>query len=156
MNAQGVAEAYEADLRQFFSRRGLGSGDFPRFDLILLGLGLDGHTASLFPDTLALRETQQWVVANWVEKLQSFRITLTFPVLNNAAEVVFLVAGSDKASIVARIFERTPGELSYPAQRVRPSSGNLRWMLDTAAASQLAPGQLGPASSASAPAPKTS
>ena len=89
-NAQRAAEEYEETLRTFFRLR---AGEFPRFDLVLLGMGADGHAASLFPGTEALRERKHLVVANWVEKLHAHRITMTLPVFNRAAMVLFLVSG---------------------------------------------------------------
>src|SRR5207248_9403854 len=89
-SAEAAAAMYEQTLRSFFK---LKAGELPRFDLILLGMGPDGHTASLFPGTAALEENQRLVVANWVEKFNTYRVTFTFPVLNNAASVVFLVSG---------------------------------------------------------------
>jgi 6-phosphogluconolactonase len=127
-----AATAYEQDLRKFF---GLKSGEFPRFDLALLGLGPEGHIASLFPDSMALNERQRLVVANWVEKFKTYRITLTLPVLNHAACVMFMVSGADKASIVKQIFENPDAHL--PAQEVRPADGELLWFMDQAAASDL-------------------
>jgi 6-phosphogluconolactonase len=128
-----AAGTYEDSLRGFFR---LSPGAWPRFDLILLGLGDDGHTASLFPGSAALSEDARLVVANWVEKFKTSRITFTFPVLNHAAEVVFLVSGAGKASIVREIFSRSQNTI-FPAQRVRPEQGRLLWMADRQAASQL-------------------
>lgn len=129
-----VAEAYEQTLRKFF---GLKAGEFPRFDLILLGIGPDGHTASLFPETEALQQRSRLVVANWVEKLKTSRITLTLPVLNAARCVVFLVSGIDKAAALHEVLEGSgPGE-KYPSKLVRPSDGKLIWFVDRAAASEL-------------------
>ena len=105
-DAGAAALAYEQTLRTFFA---LQPGEFPRFDLILLGLGPDGHTASLFPRSLALGETKRLVVANWVEEFKTDRITFTFPVLNHAACVMFLVSGAEKARIL-RGRAREPGE----------------------------------------------
>jgi 6-phosphogluconolactonase len=133
-----AALRYEADMRDFFETHGLVEAGFPRFDLILLGMGPDGHTASLFPESLALQETHYWVVANWVETSKTHRITMTFPVLNNAAEVIVLVAGNAKAPIVAEILAQTATAPKYPVQSVKLRSGTKRWMLDKAAASQLA------------------
>jgi 6-phosphogluconolactonase len=132
-DAAAAAADYETKLRRFFE---LKAGEFPRFDLILLGLGPEGHTASLFPDSLALDEQSHLVVANWVAKFNTNRITLTFPVLNRAAEVMFLASGADKADMVHQILEarNTP---PLPAQRVQPADGNLLWMLDEAAAAKL-------------------
>jgi 6-phosphogluconolactonase len=127
-----AATAYEQGLRKFFDLR---AGEFPRFDLVLLGLGPEGHIASLFPDSMALNERQRLVVANWVEKFKTYRITLTLPVLNHAACVMFMVSGADKASIVKQIFENPDAHL--PAQEVRPADGELLWFMDQAAASDL-------------------
>jgi 6-phosphogluconolactonase len=133
-DAAAAAAAYEQTLRKFFA---IEPGQFPRFDLILLGMGPDGHTASLFPGTAALKEKSRLVVANWVEKLKTDRLTLTLPVLNAAACVMFLVSGTDKASVLRALLQNdTPGE-QYPAKLVRPSDGKLIWMVDRAAASEL-------------------
>lgn len=106
----------------------------PRLDLILLGLGTDGHTASIFPDSEVLHETKRLVAAPWVEKQKSYRITMTLPLINNAASVVFLVSGAEKAEIVRQVIK---GPKRYPAQEVRPAEGELRWMLDREAARKL-------------------
>lgn len=129
-----AADLYEADLRQSF---GLAPGQPPRFDLILLGLGTDGHTASLFPGTSALTEQRRWVCASWVPKLQSHRVTLTFPVLNAAAEVLFLVSGKEKAEVLRAVLHGQGAGDTLPAQLVRPHSGRLLWLADAAAASLL-------------------
>lgn len=112
-------------------------GKLPRLDLILLGMGPDGHTASLFPGTAALQEKKLWVCANYVEKLKMHRLTLTFPVLNSGANILFLVAGADKAKVVREVLEGPRGR--YPAQRVRPARGKRGWFLDEAAANLLRP-----------------
>jgi 6-phosphogluconolactonase len=130
--AQQAAEDYESKLRAFFQ---LAPAECPRFDLIFLGLGQDGHTASLFPGSAALSESTRLVVANWVEKFQAFRITLTFPVLNAADQAVFLVSGESKARIVKEIF--TSPTSAYPSQMVHPREGRLLWMLDQPAAGLL-------------------
>lgn len=137
-----AAARYEADLRDFFGPHGLMEAGFPRFDLILLGLGLDGHTASLFPDSPALRESERWVVANRVDRLNCSRITLTFPVLNNAREVVLLAGGTAKAAIVAAVLGQDAAASIYPVQRVKLTNGTKRWMLDRAAAAQLGAGEI--------------
>ena len=131
-DANVVAKDYEEALKLFFR---LKPGEFPRFDLILLGLGPDGHTASLFPNTAALNETKRLVVANWVEKFKANRITFTYPVLNNAACVIFLVSGADKADMVRTVLE--DGRADLPSQRVHPVNGRLLWLLDKGAASKL-------------------
>jgi 6-phosphogluconolactonase len=104
----------------------------PRLDLIFLGLGTDGHTASIFPGSEVLHETKRLVAAPYVKKFQSYRITMTLPLINNAATVVFLVSGAEKAEIVKSVFD---GENNYPAQAVKPTHGELIWMLDKDAAS---------------------
>lgn len=129
-----AAREYEAELRESFR---ILSNDVPRFDLILLGLGDDGHTASLFPGTSALDDTTHLVAAPYVEKLKAYRLTLTLPVLNAAANVAFLVAGANKRAILKRVFEDDAGVVKLPAQRVRPSKGRLFWFVDEAAAADL-------------------
>jgi 6-phosphogluconolactonase len=131
-DADHVARAYDQTLRTFF---GLRPGEFPRFDLVLLGLGPDGHTASLFPGTAALNENRSLVVANWVDKFQTYRLTFTLPVLNRAGCVMFLVSGADKANIVREVLENENADL--PSQKVRPADGRLLWLLDRAAGSDL-------------------
>jgi 6-phosphogluconolactonase len=133
-DAAAAAEAYEKTLRKFFQ---VGPDAVPRFDLILLGMGPDGHTASLFPGTAALQERSRLVVANWVEKLKTHRLSFTLPVLNAAYCVAFLVSGMDKAAVLKTVLEDdVPGE-QYPAKMVNPSSGKLIWFVDRAAASEL-------------------
>ncbi|MEY2412657.1 MAG: 6-phosphogluconolactonase [Acidobacteriaceae bacterium] len=136
-SAESAARNYEKQIKGFFK---LSPGEFPRFDLVLLGMGPDGHTASLFPLSGALRERSHLVVANWVEKFKTDRITMTFPVLNNAATVMFLATGAEKAPIVKEVLENSASGL--PAQTIRPASGRLIWMLDEPAASQLSPQML--------------
>jgi 6-phosphogluconolactonase len=131
-DAGQAALAYEQTLRNFFRPS---PGSFPRFDLVLLGMGPDGHTASLFPGTTALEEKQHWVVANWVEKFSAFRITLTYPVLNSAACVMFLLSGGEKSEMVRRALKDPSADL--PCQKVRPVDGELIWFLDQAAAAKL-------------------
>jgi len=138
-DAAAAAQAYEQTLRKFFA---LEAGQLPAFDLILLGMGPDGHTASLFPGTEGLNEKTKLVVANWVEKLKTHRISLTLPVLNAARCVAFLVSGTDKAPVLKSVLEgNVPGE-QYPAKLVRPAQGKLIWLLDRAAASGLSGGGL--------------
>ncbi len=126
-----AAAAYETALRDFFA---VPRGGFSRFDLILLGIGEEGHTASLFPGSAALEESERLVVAVYVEKLSTDRITLTLPALNSAAEVAFLVSGKSKAEVVKRTL-RDGADL--PAARVAPADGRLLWFLDKEAASFL-------------------
>lgn len=134
-DAGAAAEAYEQTLRKFFQ---INPGEFPRFDLILLGMGPDGHTASLFPGTAGLQEKSRLVIANWVEKLKTHRLSFTLPVLNAARCIAFLVSGTDKAPALRAVLdENCPGE-QYPSKLVKPKDGKLIWFLDRAAASELA------------------
>ncbi len=127
-----AAASYEEELRGFFELDGV-----PAFDLILLGMGEDGHTASLFPETSALDVTDRWVVANPVLKLETTRLTLTIPVINAARSVIFQVAGEGKALALKEILECDADPRAYPAKSIRPESGDLTWMVDRAAASLL-------------------
>ena len=127
-----VARDYEDELKRVLAPS---AGQFPRFDLILLGMGEDGHTASLFPGSAALQETKRGVAPNFSPSLKSWRITLTFPVLNAAAEAIFLVAGAEKAERLKEVFEGPAGR--YPAQRIQPMSGELWWYIDEGASRLL-------------------
>ncbi len=129
-----VAGIYAGELRAAF---GLGADGVPRFDLIHLGLGDDGHTASMFPGTTAMHETERLAVAVWVEKFQQHRITMTPVVLNNAAEVQFLVAGASKVDVLPQVISGPYEPDRLPSQTVKPSSGQLRWILDREAAAKL-------------------
>jgi 6-phosphogluconolactonase len=120
-NAAEAASEYEQTLRDVTKQT------LPRLDLIFLGLGTDGHTASIFPGSEVLQETERLVAAPWVEKLKTYRITMTLPLINNAASVVFLVSGADKAEIVKEVLE---GGNKYPAQAVKPTQGELVWMVN--------------------------
>jgi len=125
-----AAASYERDLGQFFG------GEFPVLDLVMLGIGEDGHTASLFPETAALEVTDRLAAANPVPKLDTTRLTLTVPVLNAAREVCFIVSGAGKAGSLAEILEGDAAPRQYPAKLVRPPGGPT-WMVDRAAASAL-------------------
>lgn len=131
--AQAAAD-YEQTLRQFFARRRDGS---VRFDLVLLGMGDDGHTASLFPGTAALEETERLVAENYVEKLDAWRLTLTAAAINAADRVMFLVSGKSKAETLQQVLEGSGQPYELPAQLIQPASGNLLWLLDEPAASKL-------------------
>ncbi|MGA8762804.1 MAG: 6-phosphogluconolactonase [Candidatus Sulfotelmatobacter sp.] len=133
-DAAAAAEAYEQTLRKFFAPK---ASEVPRFDLILLGMGPDGHTASLFPETVALQEESHLVVANWVEKLNTNRITFTLPLINAARSVAFLVSGADKAPVLREVLEGNADGKKYPSKLVRPSEGKVIWFVDRAAASEL-------------------
>ena len=128
-DAAAAASEYEQTLVEVTKQT------LPRLDLIFLGLGTDGHTASIFPGSEVLHETKRLVAAPYVEKVKSYRITMTLPLLNNGATVVFLVSGAEKAEIVKAVLE---GENKYPAQAVKPTEGELIWMLDKDAAAYLA------------------
>lgn len=130
-SAAAAAHAYEQTLRTHFG------ATLPRFELVLLGLGEDGHTASIFPRSEVLHETERLVAAPWVEQLNSYRITLTLPVLNNGASVVFLVSGEQKAEVLREVLQTESNPARYPAQAIRPNSGNLLWLVDQAAARLL-------------------
>ena len=136
-NAVEASSYYERDLRRFFGERDLVTGGAPVFDLIFLGTGPDGHTASLFPGSAALNETGKWVTENWVEEFKSYRITVTYPVLNNAVLLIVLVAGAEKAPIIENVLEKQSNSRLYPIQGVMPRFGPKLWLLDEAAASRL-------------------
>ena len=129
-NAEAAAINYEGTLRTFFN-------GLPRFDLVILGLGEDGHTASIFPGSPVLHETKRLVAAPRVEKLNTFRITLTLPVLNNGATIVFLVSGSSKAQILQEVLTSESDPERLPAQAIQPTHGELKWLVDQPAASLL-------------------
>ena len=133
LDPQSAAKDYEEQIRSEFA---LHENELPRFDLILLGLGDDGHTASLFPGTAALGESTRLAVANWVAKFNTFRITVAYPVLNNAAEDLFMVSGKGKAEIAAKVLSQSATP-EFPAQRVQPANGRLLWLLDQDAADLL-------------------
>ncbi len=138
LGAAEAAQRYERTLVTFFD---LAPGAFPRFDLVLLGLGGDGHTASLFPGTAALRERAFRVTANTVPQLGTERVTLTYPTLNAAREVLFLVAGADKARALAAALDPAARAEEIPARGVAPADGRLTWLVDRAAAAHLALGE---------------
>jgi 6-phosphogluconolactonase len=136
-----AAARYEADLKKSF---GLSGTDLPRFDLVQLGMGPDGHTASLFPHTDALRVTDRLATANYVEKLDTWRVTLTRPVINHARQVFFLIAGTDKAMVLNEVWEGPLDPERLPSQFIVPANGILTLLLDQAAAAFLpAPDDLG-------------
>lgn len=111
----------------------------PQFDLILLGMGPDGHTASLFPHSCILHDMERWAAAVYVDKLQAWRVSVTFPVLNHARHLLFLVAGADKAAMVGRIHAGASSLPTLPVQRIA-AQGSVEWLLDSAAAAQLPAG----------------
>lgn len=129
-----AARIYEEEIREFF---GLGEDEFPRFNLTLLGLGENVHTASLFPEIPALHETGRIAVPVEVDAPQRHRVTLTAPAINNSARVMFLVAGTEKAEAVKSALEGPRDPNRFPAQLIAPSNGEVIWMLDRAAAALL-------------------
>jgi len=131
-DANQAAAVYEQSLREFFRPA---AGQVPQIDFILLGIGPEGHTASLFPDTKELEERQHLVVGNYVAVHSTWRITCTYPVLNNGANVMFLVDGASKADIVRTALKDPSSNL--PCQGVKPLNGNLMWYLDQAAGARL-------------------
>ncbi|MBI1819222.1 MAG: 6-phosphogluconolactonase [Nitrospirae bacterium] len=126
-NPEEAAIAYEKSLRTFFKIEGAG---FPQFDLVILGVGNDGHTASLFPGSKALNEKKKWVAAPFVEKLKATRISLTFPVLNRAAHILVLATGKEKREILNAVFNGSGKAPGFPIQRIRPAEGFLTLMID--------------------------
>lgn len=132
MEPTTAAFAYEQVLESVF-----GEDLTPRFDLIHLGMGDDGHTASLFPNTPALDETEKFVVAHYVGKLDAWRITLTPRTLNHAANISFLVSGAGKAAVLQAVLNGPSRPQHYPSQLVQPVDGVLRWLVDQDAAAQL-------------------
>lgn len=131
-DAAANASDYESVMRGLF-----GGSEWPRLDLVMLGMGDDGHTASLFPGTRALEERRAWVAANWVEKLGAWRVTLTAPAINAARVVLFLVTGAGKAGRLREVLRggRDPSRL--PSQLIDPRDGTLSWYVDRAAAAEL-------------------
>lgn len=137
-SAREAADDYQAELRAFFN---LAGAELPRFDLVLLGLGEDGHTASLMPGSEAVGERGRLVSVCALEHLEHPRVTLTLPVLNAARRVVFLVSGQRKAEILWRVLEGPPQPDELPAQAVRPDDGAAWWLVDRDAASRLTDGE---------------
>lgn len=133
-DAAQAAKEYEEAIRSHFK---LKDGQFPRFDLVLLGMGSEGHTLSLFPGTKALHENRRIAVHNWVGKVLMDRITLTAPAVNNSANVIFMVSGADKAPALTAVLERVYEPEQLPAQLIQPANGSLLWLVDTAAGSLL-------------------
>jgi 6-phosphogluconolactonase len=132
--AEDAAKEYDQAIRTYFK---LSEGQFPRFDLVLLGMGSEGHTLSIFPGTKALRENRRIAVHNWVGKVLMDRITLTAPAVNNAANIIFMVTGADKAPALTAVLERFYEPDQLPAQLIQPLNGTLLWLVDDAAGSML-------------------
>ena len=126
-----AAREYGVDLNEHFEGRP------PRFDIVLLGVGQDGHTASLFPGTSALAEVTALAVSCFVPQVRSWRVTLTIPVFDNARDIVFLAAGEAKSSVIAKIMATGGPHRDLPASLIRPTQGRVEWLLDSDAASLL-------------------
>jgi len=131
---QSEVKRYENEIRNHVP---LGTGGLPQFDWIFLGMGSDGHTASLFPGAITLLEKEALCVIAEHPTSGQKRISLTLPVINNAKRISFLVTGAEKATIVREILKKSPSSLNYPAAKVKPFNGVLEWYLDTSAAKGL-------------------
>jgi len=131
-DAAANASAYESVMRGYF-----GDAQWPRFDLVFLGMGDDGHTASLFPGSSALEESRAWVAPNWVEKFSTWRITLSAPAINAARNVIFLITGASKADRLHEVLNGAHEPTRLPSQMIQPRDGALRWYVDRAAAAKL-------------------
>ena len=136
-DAEQAAQEYEQALRTYFR---LKDGEYPRFDLLLAGMGNEGHTLSLFPGTKALHPGARVVVRNWVGKLYTERITLTAPAASNAARIIFMVTGADKVPALKAVLEGPYEPEQLPAQLLQPKNGKLLWLVDAAAGSMLSTG----------------
>jgi len=136
-DAEQAALEYEKALCEYFK---LKAGEYPRFDLVLAGMGNEGHTLSLFPGTKALHADRRIAVRNWIGKLYTERITLTAPAASNAAHIIFMVTGADKAPALKAVLEGPFEPEQLPAQLLQPQNGKLLWLVDTAAGSMLASG----------------
>jgi len=128
-----AAFQYEEELRGFFE------GKWPRFDLVLLGMGDDGHTASLFPGSAGLNEEERWFIANYAPKNQFWRLTLSKNAINAARNILVLVQGPQKADMIAKVQAEGEGEYEKPIQLITPWDGKMVWALDVEAASKLPP-----------------
>ena len=129
-----AVENYVEKIREFFDLR---ESELPEFDLILLGMGDDGHTASLFPGTEGLRETKRIAIVNFVEKFDTNRLTFSFPTINNASNVIFLISGANKADVLKEVLEGASQPERLPSQNVNPKNGKLLWLIDAPAAARL-------------------
>lgn len=126
-----AARQYEADLKSFFGE------EPPRFDLILLGLGENGHTASLFPGTEVLHEKSHWVKEVYVDEMRMYRVTMTAPLINQARKILFLVSGKEKAPILKEIITMKEDAVKFPVQLINPDPGVVDWYVDEQAASGI-------------------
>lgn len=130
---EAFARQYEEQLRKYLNEEN------PRFDLILLGMGDDGHTASLFPGTAILEEKERWVEAYYLAPQEMYRITLTAPLINQARQIIFLTFGERKAPVLSEVLEGERNPEKYPAQLIHPQNGKIFWLVDEAAAQKLSP-----------------
>lgn len=128
---EAFARQYEEQLRKYLNEEN------PRFDLILLGMGDDGHTASLFPGTAILEEKERWVEAYYLAPQEMYRITLTAPLINQARQIIFLTFGERKAPVLSEVLEGERNPEKYPAQLIHPQNGKIFWLVDEAAAQKL-------------------
>lgn len=131
-----IADKMSKEIRKVFE---LKKNEFPCFDLIFLGMGADGHTASLFPESEALNESKRIVVENFVDKFESFRLTFTYPTINNARNIIFLVAGEDKAEALREVLSGAPNPQKFPSQGINPQAGRIQYLIDEKAASATHP-----------------
>jgi len=136
-DADQAALEYEKALCEYFK---LKAGEYPRFDLVLAGMGNEGHTLSLFPGTKALHADGRVAVRNWIGKLYTERITLTAPAASNAAHIIFMVTGADKAPALKAVLEGPFEPDQLPAQLLQPQNGKLLWLVDTTAGNMLTSG----------------
>ena len=134
LNPEEAAARYESAIRNTMRLEG---AELPTFDLVALGMGDDGHTASLFPHTEGLHELGRIVIANHVPQKDTWRLTLTWPVINQARNVIFMIQGADKAEVLAKVFLGDYDPETYPSQLIRPATGKLTVVLDKAAAAKL-------------------
>ncbi len=137
--ADAAATDYESKMREEFDVK---DNETPVFDLILLGMGADGHTASLFPNTSALNEDEKLITSVWVEEKKTRRVTMTYRLINHAANILFLVTGADKSRTLREVLEPETAQNKYPSQRVKALNGSLVWLVDEAAASELTQGNI--------------
>ncbi len=131
LTPKNAAEEYAKTIKTFFKN------DFPVFDLVLLGLGADGHTASIFPNSSLITEKVCIVKDTYVEKLKMDRVTLTAPLINTASNIIFMIAGADKTAALQQVLYGKPNATVYPAQLIKPTHGQLCWFIDDAAAEGL-------------------
>jgi 6-phosphogluconolactonase len=136
-DAEKAALEYEQTLRSYFK---LSTGQLPRFDVVLLGMGDEGHTLSLFPGTKALHDNGRLVMSNWIGKLYTQRVTITAPVANNSGLAIFMITKADKALALKGVLEGPAEPEQLPSQLIQPKNGKVLWLLDTTAASKLAAG----------------